>query len=453
MSAGVHAGLELRQTGSLSMTPQLRQAIELLKFNNVELSAHLTKLAAANPMLTVLVEQPPPSPAPDSCRLPSGITAGSGAGGTDMTEATIAQPQQGLHAHVLQQISLNFAHPEDRGIAESFAEELEPSGWLRLGAAEVAQKAGCSTERATAVLERLQRIEPSGLFARNLAECLRLQARDEGLLNPAMSKMLDHLDLLARGALSALAKLCEVEQDQIGVLLRQIRGFDPKPGAAFGLSSAPIRPPDVIVSSAGADGWQVEMNHASAPCVMVHDVGETAFADGEAHRAALSEARWLMRVLSRRNATTIRIVKEVVVRQTDFLRDGPAKLKPLSYGDVAAALSLHESTISRVTTGLMVAVPNGTHPLRAFFSARLPSSGDGPPTSAAAVRHRIAHLVASEDTGHPLSDAALAQQLSEEGTLIARRTVAKYREVLHIPSSSARRRRNRLETHRATQRH
>ena len=436
MQQGAQQGLELRTLRTLAMTTQLRQAIGLLKYSNADLRSRIEAHAARNPAIALHTEQTPPERSDPARPAPPPVPqmAGNGA-----AEAILAQPDSGLHAHVIRQIGMSFRDPAERGIAEAFAGALEPSGWLGRAPAEIAREVGCASARAEDVLHRLQQFEPAGLFARDLAECLRLQAQDRGLLSPEMAIVLDHLDLLARGALDALSGLTGLREAELRALVRQIRSLDPKPGAAFGDGPAPIRPPDVIVSPRGVGAWQVDLNHATTPRVTVRDPGADAFTDAAAREAALAEARWLERAVSRRHATTLKVAAAVVHRQTEFLRRGPEALRPLSFADIAAATELHESTVSRVVAGLLVATPRATYPLRDFFSTALPGRGGGTEISATAARNAIERMITEEKPDRPLSDAAIVERMRADGIRLARRTVAKYREMMGIPSSARRR--------------
>lgn len=440
MRQGAQQGLELRASRTLAMTTRLRQAIGLLKYSNADLHSRLETHAARNPAIALLTQQTPARPSAPArpASPPAPNATGNGA-----AEAILAQPDSGLNAHVTRQIGMNFRDPLDQRIAEAFAEALEPSGWLGREPAQIARDVGCAIARAEDVLQRLQQFEPAGLFARDLAECLRLQAQERGLLSPGMAIMLDHLDLLARGALDALAELTGLTEAEIRTLVRQIRSFDPKPGAAFGEGPAPIRPPDVIVSPRGVGAWQVDLNHATTPRVTVRDPGAEAFADSAAREAALAEARWLERAVSRRHATTLKVAAAVVHRQSAFLRHGPEALRPLTFAEIAEATELHESTISRVVAGLLVATPRATCPLRDFFSAALPGNDGATGIAATAARNMIARMIQDENPERPLSDAAIVGRMRARGIHLARRTVAKYRETLAIPASAQRRARAR----------
>lgn len=426
--------LMLRQQRSLAMTADLRRAIGLLKLSNADLSALLARIAATNPAVCLATEGPRPA---DPGARPA-AAGGIAAGGTDLAEATLAGPGDSLHGHVLHQIGMTFRDPQARAIAEAFAAALEPSGWLRLGPADIAAETGCTPARAEAVLVRLQTIDPAGLFARSLAECLRLQAADRDELTPAMDRLLDHLDLLADGRFEALSRLCGVPVPEVRALLAQLRRYDPKPGARFGGAPLPVRPPDLIVQPEGVARWSVDLNRASAPAVIVDEDAAARIDDATRRETALAEARWLARAVSRRNASTLRIAAAVVRRQGEYLRRGPAGLAPLTLADIAAETGLHDSTVSRVVSGLLVQTPAGVWTLRSFFSVGLPAA-DGATIAAAAVRAMISRLIAAEPPDDPLSDAAICAALRAQGYQIARRTVAKYRGLLGVPDMAARR--------------
>ncbi|MGL5009618.1 MAG: RNA polymerase factor sigma-54, partial [Paracoccaceae bacterium] len=290
--------------------------------------------------------------------------------------------------------------------------------------AAIAAEVGCSLAAALDVLTKLQKIEPTGLFARSLAECLSLQAAEAGVADAAMTVILDNLGLLAQGEFARLARLAGVGEADIAVRLRIIRSFDPKPGAAFMQGAAPVREPDLVARKEG-DAWKIALNNSALPSLSLA-------ADRKLGRRA--EARGLIALVQARNATVLRVGQEVLRRQWQALELGLGAVVPMRMADVAEALGLHESTISRVVAGTAVDTPRGTWWLRQLFSRDL---GEG--TSAVALRMRLANLIAGEAAGKPLSDAALAAALSEGGAVVARRTVAKYRSELRIPPAHARR--------------
>ena len=488
---------QLRQKQSLVITTQLQQAIRLLQMSNIELHAFLETQAEANPFLDVNRPEADTAPianrddTPESNRstpetidtgmrdahLPSDGPineeahanqfetgqldlatargrAGSDGDGPDLLESTIACADASLYGHVCAQIDIMFANPTQRLIALALTEALEPSGWLGQSAQEIAIHLGVDDSAVNNVLDRLRLIEPAGLFAHTLADCLRLQATDRGMLTPAFATMLDNLEMLAAGQMKPLAKLCGVSPDGLREMLRDLRRLDPKPGAQFSSDDAPISPPDLIVRR-GPDGWIVDLNRSTLPSVVVNrayaervlearrdtktsEQTETARAFA---RDRMADANWLRRAIAQRNATTLKIGAEIVRRQEAFLEHGAAHLRPLVLRDVAETVGVHESTVSRVTSGLMMATPRGTYRLKSFFSAGLGSDNAEAGDSAAAVKHRIGKLIESEPPNAPYSDDALVQMIAAEGVHLARRTAAKYREMLNIPSSFERRRR------------
>lgn len=340
-----------------------------------------------------------------------------------------AAPGPSLMAHIMGQIDGLLRSRRERQIALVLAEAIEPSGWLGQPWDSLVRQARCSAGDAEAVLARLQTMEPTGLFARDLRECLTLQATEAGHLDEVMFCMIEHLDMLARREFGALAARCKVPESEILRRLRLVRGYDPKPGARFDHGAADAREPDLVVTKGDA-GWEVALNRSALPSLVVRR--PDGVVEAEAERRALASALGLTRMVERRNATLLRVAREVLVRQSGALEGGFGALVPLGMAEVASALDLHPGTVSRVVAGTAVATPHGTWRLRSLFD-----SGIGG-VSATATRARIESLVAAEgDT--PLTDDALAAALSAAGTPVARRTVAKYREALGIPPAGSRR--------------
>lgn len=434
----LHLAPRMAQRQSLVMTTQLQQAICLLQLSNHDLHALIEKAAEENPFLDVATPERP---------LPM-LPSARGASAEDMDDIgnRLAAPDLSLYAHVSAQFDVMFPDPRRRLVAERFLEALEPNGWLGEPLDDLAAATGLTPEAALAMLREVQQVEPAGLFARNLAECLALQAEDRGLMTPVFAQLLAHLPMLAAADLAGLCRVLGVDMDTLKPLLRQLRGLNPKPGADFSQGATPEREPDLIVTR-GANGWRVDLNRSTLPTVLV-DEGAAAQVRGAREAAAyvgerLSLARWLRRAIEHRNQTTLSIGAEIVRRQAAFLEGGPAFLQPMTLREVADAVGVHESTVSRVTTGIMMATPQGTFGLKRMFSTALASDGEGA-ASSAAVRHRIQQLVRDEDAAQPLSDDAIARIISDEGTHLARRTVAKYRDMLGIASSFERKRRARL---------
>lgn len=443
----------------MKITPQLRQAIGFLQFNNCALAAFLTIQASSNPYLKIVTIGDPPTAA-----TRTGVTAGNGvpnqprdaplgvagqnsaASGWRETEENMASPAAGLYEHVQRQIDISIRDPRQKAIAYFLTEALEPSGWLGRPLAKIADKAGCSIEEAEAVLSTLQGFEPTGIFARSLAECLRLQAAEEGILSDILALVLDNLEMVGQGDIDRLARLGKTTPDAIMTQVKAIRRLNPKPGAAFDSTPNAIRPPDLVARK--VDGaWQVELNRSNLPALIVRDQisPDTLDAVDAAQKDnLLAEAHWLERAVARRNVTTLTVSAEIVRRQTGFLADGASRLVPMSIADIAGAVGVHSSTVSRVTSGLMMATPRGTVTLRDFFSVGLPSEKGPDRVSAAAVRDEIRRMIDNEDSDNPISDEALAAHFSDQGISIARRTVAKYRDMGGILGSASRKRRARL---------
>lgn len=431
--------LGLKQRTSLAMTPLLRQAIGFMALSNAELSARLSDLTLdtavlktsvgieSGDWLTMLRQiKPPPS---GVHRQPPDIHLGPG--GKDVERVALAGA--GLIAHVEAQLPLLVRDKEDQRIAQGFLLFLEPTGWLAGTVEEIASEAGCSVQKAESVLRQLQAAEPTGLFARSLAECLALQAEEQGLLTPSFAAMLRHLPLLATGETEALAEACGCDQTEVLTMARSLRQMNPKPGAAFDQGTeAIVRAPDLILRRDG-DGWLLELNVQTVPVLRL----ETG---ADAPPTALREARALIQAIERRHATVLAVVTEIVARQDGFLQ-GRSPLAALTINDLASATGLHRSTVSRVTAALTLSLASRTLGLRTLLSASAPSARrQEEPLSVQAVLERMRVLVDSEDRANPLTDDAIAKLLLPEGAALARRTVAKYRAIAGIPSRSVRRR-------------
>jgi RNA polymerase sigma-54 factor len=409
--------LSVTQTQTLSLTTGLLASIKMLRTDAAGLTRYLEEHAAENPFLTL--ERPL---AMDWLPRWSGALGLRAEGAAqDQDEA----PAPSLIAHLLAEVDRLFPGGRARQIALVLVEAVEPSGWLGAPLAVLASTAKASEAEAAAVLHKLQGIEPTGLFARNLADCLRLQAREAGIMDKILGLMLDNLDLLARGDFLRLAKMCDATEQDILIRLRTIRALDPKPGAQFAQGAAHVREPDLIVLH-GTNGWEVALNRSALPGLRLDKPARGTRDD--ATKTAWSSAQSVARMVAARNATVLAVGAEVMRRQVSALEHGIRAIAPLTMGDVAVALDMHESTISRVVAGTSVDTPRGTWWLKAMFSGSM--GGD---VSAASLRDRLARLVASEDRAHPMSDEILAKALSQGGVDIARRTVAKYRGSLNIP--------------------
>ncbi|MBN2631381.1 MAG: RNA polymerase factor sigma-54 [Rhodobacteraceae bacterium] len=403
------------QSQRLQLSSGLHAALRVLRSDAAGLARYLDEQAAEAPALTLH----PVLPAPGDW-LPrwSGVLPR----GCDDLAATLAATGPSLMAHVMQTLPLLVPQTRHQRIALSLAEALEPTGWLGRPLSDIARELTLPLAEVETVLASLQRIDPPGLFARDLAECLRLQAADAGSLDPVMQAMLARLDLVASGDWAALARLTGASESQIHARFRTIRSFNPKPGTAFSPMSSPLREPDLIVRQAGT-GWEVTLNRSSLPGMALNPDAEGA-----------ARAREVMKLVESRNTTLLVVAQAVLTHQAAALNQGPGALRPLTMQALAQDLGLHKSTISRVVAGTAVDTPHGTWWLRSLFSADM-----GADTSAAALQARLARLIAEEDPSQPQGDVALALALSSNGTDVARRTVAKYRAALNIPPAHRRR--------------
>ena len=491
------AKLQLRQSQSLVMTPQLMQSIRLLQLNHVELERFIDDEIERNPLLeraetdreagkevgddagaedgwsesgpdwtaeamsakldTSLENLFPDDPgareklSPDLAaqwKSASGARQNGSGEGLDL-EAMAAAPVT-LADHLAGQIAFALPDPVDRLIARDLVDALNDAGYLEADLREVAERLGVPAARVEAVLRVCQTFDPAGLFARSLAECLALQLRARDHLDPAMEALVGHLELLARRDFAALRRICGVEEDDLLDMLAEIRMLDPKPGTAFAVGTADPVTPDVLVSQAPDGSWAVELNPDTLPRVLV-DQGYYAEvsrrtrsqADRDFLGECLQNANWLTRSLDQRARTILKVATEIVRQQDAFLVHGIRHLKPLNLRTVADAIGMHESTVSRVTANKYMLTPRGVFELRFFFTAAIAAVEGGDSHSAEAVRDRIRELIDDEKPVDVLSDDAIVDILRKNGVDIARRTVAKYREAMNIPSSVQRRREKR----------
>jgi RNA polymerase sigma-54 factor len=420
---------QLSLNQKLRLNAQLATSIKVLRLDASGLTRYLEEQAAQNPCL--VLSHPPPETLPWLPRWTTAFAAQamSGANAPDIG-ALLQSPAPGLIDHVTRQITQTLHSAREREIARAMIDALEPSGWLGRPLAGICGEIGCSLQEAEPVLTKLQGMEPTGIFARSLSECLALQAAEADQLDPVMALMLDHLDLLAEGQFARLATLCKTDNAQISARLRIIRSFDPKPGARFGQIAAPVREPDLMVSR-GRKGWGVALNRSALP-----DVSIGVAARGQT--AALAEAREVMRAVANRNHTLLQIAQTILTRQEAVLAQGLEALQPMCLHDIAKPLDLHISTISRAIAGVSVDTPRGVIWLRALFTEAI-GGKEGGGDASGALRARLLRLVRDENPSAPLSDLALAAALAASPP-VARRTVAKYRALLNIPPAHRRKR-------------
>ena len=486
-SPAIGPRLDLRQSQQLVMTPQLRQAIQLLQFSNLDVAAFLEAELAANPLLERddTTDAPDPEQAaltPDlqaaaerdvtdlvadtvmedrlTCPLDTGdvFDPGSasdgappiGRGGIDPSDLRSLEDgleqRRTLRDSLQEQIRLGFADPAERRIAATLLAMLEPTGRLPAPPAALAAALGIDLAALECVRVRMQRFDPVGMFSVDLRDCLAAQLAEKNRLDPAMATLLDHLDLVASRDSRRLMALCAVDAEDLADMLTELRALDPKPGALYDATPLPLLIPDVLMRPApDGDGWLVEMNPETLPRLLVNEsfharVRKSATAPERAYLSErLQSANWLVKSLQQRAETILKVAAEIVRRQEAFFRHGITHLRPLILRDIADAVALHESTISRVTANKYIATPRGTFELKFFFTTAIAGTG-GETHSAESVRHRIRALVHAEPPNDILSDDAIVTLLKREGVDIARRTVAKYREALRIPSSVQRKR-------------
>ncbi len=517
--------LDLRQSQTLVMTPQLQQAIKLLELSNQELTSYVEQELEQNPLLErgdesraesgdLMSAEPGGDGGPDDiggdgalgqdnggdpldasdysqretlpddrnspldtdyenvyssdnggdnaaavaemAGLNSWRTAGSGGrsdfGDEDGLEQTLSRDIT-LHEHLEQQLGLDIADPTDRLIGLQIIDLVDDSGYVSGDLAAIAQRLNCSLDRVEAVLLRLQQFDPIGICARNLAECLALQLRERDRLDPAMQALLQHLDLLAKHDRAQLMKLCGVDAEDLSDMVAEIRSLNPRPGASFERTPAQTVVPDILVFRQPDGSWGVELNSETLPRLLVNQHYYTTVStkahskqDRDYLADRLSAANWLVKTLHQRATTILKVASEIVRQQEAFFLHGIQYMKPLIRRDIATEIEMHESTVSRVATNKYMATPRGLFEMRYFFSATIQGADGAANHSAEAVRSRIKEMIDAETAETVLSDDQLVVILKEQGVDIARRTVAKYRESLKIPSSVQRRREKALRS-------
>lgn len=507
--------LEMRQSQSLVMTPQLMQAIKLLQMSNLDLVSYVEAELERNPLLeksdgevtpgnegssgeaaapsdqlndnldgsapvgeepnagdwmqndletgseaiasrmdtdlgNVFPDEPGVPASPDPALLKTGDSyknISSGGASEDYNLEAFVAEEESLVTSLEEQMHLAVSDEADRLIAGHLINSLDENGYLYLDLDETAEQLGVESSRVDSILKVLQTFEPAGVFARSLAECLKLQLIDKNRFDPAMEAFIDNIELLAKRELVALRKICGVDEEDLTEMIAEIRALDPKPGSVFGSSLVQPVVPDVFVRPANDGTWAVELNSDTLPKVLVNQtyfakVIKTARDETEKEYLtdSLQTANWLAKSLDQRARTILKVSTEIVRQQDGFLTYGIAHLRPLNLKTVAEAIGMHESTVSRVTSNKYMATPRGIFELKYFFSSAISGTSDGDSHSAEAVRHRIRQMIDAEDPKAILSDDTIVKTLKSDGIDIARRTVAKYREAMKIGSSVQRRR-------------
>jgi RNA polymerase sigma-54 factor len=493
--------LDLRQSQSLVMTPQLQQAIRLLALSNLEIESFIAEELEKNPLLDsggsgedAAAETPEPDPLRDGDEPAGGdepAIAGAGDGETaldlDLNDENIHQDsaadrgldgglgldrvgstsgegldfdsfalgELSLHDHLLAQAGETLSGT-DLIIASQIIEQIDETGYLLTPLLAIAQRLETPLQKVEQVLAIIHGFDPAGVGARSLAECLALQARDADRYDPAMARLIDNLDYLAKGNLGALKRICGVDDEDMADMIRELRGYDPKPGCRFAQGErVDAVVPDVLVARR-ANGWAIELNSATLPRLLVNRSYYTELSQGAQDKQSktwlsecLASANWLMKALDQRARTIVKVATEIVKQQDGFFRNGVSQLRPLTLRTVAEAIGMHESTVSRVTSNKYLACDRGLFELKYFFTSGIQSADGGDAVSAEAVKSQIRALILAESPHAILSDDQLVDLLRAKGFDIARRTVAKYREALGIGSSVQRRRRKAIGSHAA----
>ena len=489
------ARLEIRQGQGLVITPQLQQAIKLLQLSNLELEAYVEAELEKNPLLQrderdaePAAEAPEPAPAAepsdfddtrsraeldsardeaspgeqvtgDADRDPGAADAGASidwskagrGGGMETSEGLegVLTHDKTLAEVLADQLTASGLTGVEKAAGLVLIDAVDEGGYLRADLAEVAGRLGCGEAMLERVLTVIQGFEPVGVAARTVAECLTLQLKDKNRFDPAMAALIDNLDLLAKRDMAALKRACAVDDEDLREMVAELRALTPRPGAAFGGEPAQTVVPDVYVREGLGGLWHVELNTETLPRLLV-DQRYHARVSGQARTDqektfvtdCLAQASWRVKSLDQRAKTILKVSSEIVRQQDAFLAYGVEHLRPLNLKTVADAIGMHESTVSRVTSNKYLATPRGVFEMKFFFTSAIQSSEGGEAHSAESVRHKIKQLIDTEANERDVhSDDTIVDILKAAGVDIARRTVAKYREAMRIPSSVERRRR------------
>ncbi|MBB3442739.1 RNA polymerase factor sigma-54 [Rhizobium sp. BK379] len=505
------ANLFLRQNQSLVMTPQLMQSIQLLQMTHVELTQFIAQEVEKNPLLEIpssdgdgdagergeAADEPysqqtedagdgdyeargetlsgdwydngspsrlsdeldanysnvfPDDGAPQRLDAPELVSQwksmpGSAEGADNYDLDDFVAGQVSLRDHLAQQIPFILPDMADRLIAQNLVDQLDDAGYLQADVAEAGERLGTDAEDIERVLAALQTLDPPGVFARTLAECLAIQLRQKDRFDPAMQALVENLELLARRDFVSLKRLCGVDEEDLLDMLAEIRQLNPKPGSGFEAGVSEAITPDVVVRPSSDGAWLVELNPDTLPRVLVNQTYFSHITKNGEDYAFLSEclqsANWLTRSLDQRAKTIMKVASEIVRQQDAFLVHGVDHLRPLNLKTVAEAIKMHESTVSRVTSNKYMLTPRGLFELKYFFTVSISAVAGGDSHSAEAVRHKIRTLIMQESPDAVLSDDDIVDMLKKGGIDLARRTVAKYREAMNIASSVQRRREKR----------
>ncbi len=481
--------LDLRQTQSLVMTPQLQQAIKLLALSNLEIETFIGEALEANPLLDAgetrredadLVVSTGAEASPEAPTADELIKAGAGEAdapldidpdtldrdrdtgdwsaangstggedGPDISEHGGAEPS--LADHLEAQVGPASPDARTAFIARHIIGLLDEAGYLPVHLREVTLDLGIAMAEAEAALDLVQSLDPTGVGARTLGECLALQAKEADRYDPCMQVLIANLDLLAKGSFAQLKRICDVDDEDFADMLAELRGYDPKPGLKFGGGGQAPIVPDILISPTPGNGWDIQINQATLPKLVINREYYVSLRGGCTDKQSkgwlsekLADANWLIKALDQRQKTILKVAAEIVKQQDGFFRKGVSELRPLTLRTVADAIEMHESTVSRVTSNKYLNCERGTYELKYFFTSGVGGGTDGEGASAETVKARIKALIDAEGPSDILSDDTLVDLLKKEGFDLARRTVAKYREAIGIGSSVQRRRQKKL---------
>ncbi len=474
----ISQNLKLKQSQSLVMTPQLQQAIKLLQLNNLELTNLVNKELEENPFLeneNAELDNQEDAEIEKTEDLDESFQSGEAISDephnndyenrwdTDNTfdynnkSSSIESSDAGsvieqtlsnkvsLKSILKGQAELEFESEKDKNIAEILIDYVDENGWIIEDLENISEFSGFELGEIENILKKMQVFEPNGVFARNLKECLKIQLRNDNNFDNNKEIIIDNIELLGSGNIKGLQKMTDLKEDGLKKEIKLIRSLNPKPGRKYNNETENIFHPDVIVTKTNSD-WSVELNQGTLPKITINEdyakeieslqCGES---DKKFINESLNSARWLLKAIQQRNITTLKISSEIVNQQKEFFEKGKKFLKPMVLKDVAKKINMHESTVSRVTSDKLMLTPRGVFEMKLFFSASISSTKKGETHSAESVRESLKKLISGEPLNNPLSDEMLVEKLQGEGIDLARRTVAKYRELLNIPASSVRR--------------
>jgi RNA polymerase sigma-54 factor len=457
--------LDLKQSQQLVMTPQLRDAIAMLQMNNLELNDYLEKELEHNPFLEKDDVQPEDQTSeknntdaqdqPEDSFDAGSANAAIGAGGNSKFEdpknslENRLEDRKDLRTHLMDQLNIAITDARDKMIAALLIDRLDESGYLRETSDESSKSLGCSVDRVERLLAVLRDFDPTGIFARDLPDCLALQLAEKNRLDPAMQTLLDHLNLLADAEFSKLEKLCGVDGDDLRDMIAEIRSLNPKPAADFDYIISQTAIADVLMERLPkhvGGGWKVKLNHETLPRVLLNqdyvamvENGVGGKKDKKFLTDKLHSANWLIQAMDQRAKTILKVATAIIEAQEGFFLFGVEFLKPLTLREIAEEVGVHESTVSRITIDKFIGTPRGLYPLKYFFGSGVGSGDGGADIAAEAIKAKIKTMIDNEDPKKILSDEVLTKALQADGIDIARRTVAKYREAMKILSSSGRR--------------